>query len=512
MSSSPINAPNVDGANNTQRGLECLNEDCLREIFRYLDIFDLHAICQVSPWLKKIVNSFNLNGTLQAGTNCLCTLKRTEQSIYLKSVLRNVGRHIQTLFIDLDNIRNSRATKIMDAIQRYCLESLQNLSIKKWKNLELSEYQTLFARLRTLRLERCRGFVSPGSVRAFYPYTVTDEVLLNLGQLELFSMINCENILDADDTSLFVLRNQRLRCLQLLRYTINGYYTLPLSLTQMSNLQFLTLHMDSKQVIDLTPLANIKTLRSLQLAHVNNSLMTELVRLCNILYRIFLAFRDHEKLEELILDYCLLSGRCHLALADMQSLRHISLRKHYWGTDPIFQKIAAQGKFRTIGLFDCPCITNAGLLGMVRSCPDLEMVDASWCTKLSSELVNNVYDIISNRPRPKKPFELFLGGTTHVNMDDEIVPTMDPSVMRVLFDAKLSVNYPSKRYMRTVLEEIQREEMCNDGESRLPSNPPFAYATESDHVFDNPQDPNMYVSDPLKYTRFHTPQRRFRRM
>lgn len=460
-----------------------LNNDCLISIFRYLPLGDLLSISKASPQFAHILNKdICFQKTLQLGPDSI--RQSSDQGIPLNELFEHVGQQIATVFINFDYMDGHQPDRVLAAIQRHCTK-LKHLHLTKWL-MHLNEYLPMLERLHALHLEGCRE----------RPTILQDpsgaEVLRSLKQLKVLHMndtLFCKTI----DNNVLPLsdQNKQLRRLTLMQYTTYGFAELTNYLRAFPNLQFLTLHWKSTRSIELAPLAEMRDLRSLHLAHYEGSTIDDRFELSEMLLRLFHAFERHQRLEELVLHRCPLTDQGYVTVARIQSVRHIALRGLHVDTDRAVRRIAAHGNYRTVSLFDSSGLTDLGLLAIVRACPHLEMVDVTWCTWVTSFVLRQLCDCILQRQksRAQTPLELLVGATCKLNTSK-----IDRNVLRVLFDQKLSRYYRQPKQVQTVQNEMDRAAMCNEP-IRFPSISPHVQMVENRGLCIRPENPNMYIND-----------------
>lgn len=432
-----------------------LDDDCLIAVCRRMNILDLHAFSQVSPNFSRIVRSFRQNGTLHMDVT-------VTNAHLLVAALPNVGRHIKSLFINFENLPSALPPLVMQRIQASCIGTLKNLSITQWDELTLREYRPLLAQLQTLHLEACDGKVTEAD-----HYTMMDkriaEVLMGLEQLEVLSLIDCDRIIEDEDMAKVLENKPKLRQLQIMQMSMNGYVGLPVALKAPPNLECVTLHLDSTKRIELSPLADLQSLRSLHLVYYYEIQDTEYPFVAAMLARAMVAFRTHVHLEELVLHSCRLDTAGYTAIGNIKSIRHIAMRKNFWGNDEMCRAIAANTKYRTIDLFDCIGVTNEGIFALLAACPELHMLDASWCAQLSTPLLRKAYDIIAKRPQTPYIFELYLGGAVRIQFDAaDLLPANVGGIKNIFkfhYDPLMGIELKPVRTMQKVLEDIENEKL-----------------------------------------------------
>lgn len=434
-----------------------LNDDCLIAIFRYCGVLNLHTLSQVSPRFATIIKSFRSNSTLHIQ---VCSDSYDSNM----RMFENVGNHIQTLFINFSGMRQDKSLRMMTTIQEHCSATLMNLCVKKWFNMRPDKIRSLLSGLRTIHLEGCDGNARK-SDKDFVNGNIA-QVLAEQRQLEVLSLIDCEEFMRDGDMAMVMEDKPKLRRLQIMLMTDQGFTGLPKALSQLPNLQYLTLHMDSTKYIELTPLAEIETLRSLHLAYYNEDDFHDIKEM---LRRTLDDFKDQSHLAELVLHGCRLNDAGYIAIGQIKSIRHLALRKHYWANDRTCDLILGNTKYRTIDMFDCIGITDEGVSHLITMCPELEMVDVSWCTQLSTTLIPRCYKIITNRPRTEYTFEMLLGGSISKEFRLAALIPEDQNLMRVVHDPCPNVYYKPSRTMKSILDEIEHEKLLSKN-VRLPTN------------------------------------------
>lgn len=446
-----------------------LNDDCLIAIFRYVGVLDLHSLSEVSPRCARIVKAFRSNCMLKADVD-------RNNLDFMRKIFENVGHHIETLFVQFSGRQHDMdiPLKIMTTIQDHCSATLRNLCIRRWTGIELHKIRPLLSAVRTIHLEDCAGSAMESDVD-FIDEKIT-QALVEQRQVEVLSLIDCEQFMREDDLAKVFADKPQLSRLQIMTMSEHGFTGLPDALSKLPSLQFLTLHMDATKRIELTPLVEIETLRSLCLAYYDgNYEINEMLR------RTLVAFKSQTHLEELVLHACRLEDAGYVAVGNIKSIRHLALRKHYWADDRIVDMILGNTKYRTVDLFDCIGITDNGILALLTACPELDMIDVSWCTQLSYNLVAKCYAIIVKRPRHTTscPFELFVGGRSRVEYPYNLRPS-DQGLVRLVHDPSLSVTFKPSRNMTSILDEIEREKMCAKT-VRLPTNAQSVYRKDFRH-------------------------------
>lgn len=481
-----------DNGSNTDRktSINDLNDDCLIAICRYVNVLDLHSLSEVSPRFKEIIKSFHSNCTLHTYVN-------PTSFDYMTKMFKNVGYHIQTLFINFKGMGDDKPLRMMTTIQESCSGTLKNLCIKNWEKMKLHEIKPLLAGLRTIHLDGCDGIeTTDNSID-----TRIMEVLSEQKQIEVLSMIDCEKFMKDEDMAKVMENKPNLCRLQILLMSSRGFTGLPLALSKLPNLQYLTLHMDSTRELELVDLVEIKSLRSLQLTYYYKTTEDVFHSTSEMLRRTLIALKNQDHLEELVLHDCRLDDEGYEAIGRIKSLRHLAIRKHYWATDRICLLISANTKLRTIDLFDCIGITDRGILTLIEMCPELEMLDISWCSQLSSKLIRKVYNAIRKRPRTSYTFELFLGGSTRLDFERDMLLTSGQGLMRLVYDPCLSVDYRPSRNMKSILDAIEYENMSTK-KVRLPTNPQFVCRKEFiNEVTHTPPTPYLYMCDKYEHSK-----------
>lgn len=468
-----------------------LNTHCLIQICHHLPIRDLHTITQVTPRFNEILQNSKcvlLNKTMQACVGY--KHKRHENASWLIKLLANVGQHIKTLFIDLNC--SDQVHQVMDAIQQYCTGTLKHLHIQKWNAMNMNNYLPLLSGLRAVYLVQCHETATNifTDNHNEVPNQLAIDVLQNVAQLEVFSMMHCliANVEQEDQQKMpvFVQSNPKSRRLELTRsyayylyrkgqQPYNIFAGLPNVLCTMQNLQFLTLYADWTRLLELAPLAEIRNLRSLHLSNYIDK--NKFAEVSGLLQRTFKAFRCHELLEELVLISCGMSVQVYEAVAEIATLRHFGVwQPRGAAMEQAITSLASHGNYRTVVLGFALGLTDFGLMAMVEACPQLEMIDVTSSRGLTSSFKTKLYDWLlqQNQEQSKRPFELHVYDAN--NPMQICKPSIDSTTLRVVTDPKTSRYYSKPVIVQSDLDERQREHICNEA-IRLPSFPLALYLT-----------------------------------
>ncbi|KAJ6643940.1 Myosin light chain kinase, smooth muscle [Pseudolycoriella hygida] len=359
--------------------IKSLNEDCIRHIFKYLDLHDLYALSKVSGYFRKSV--YNLNMKLSYSIN----LGGKFDDIKLKNVLCRVGHHIETLYIPLLPDK----TDCINIVKEYCYN------------------------LKHIRLEECINDV------------MDLENKLNLVTLELlnFCIPNCNkcrrkktirfksSLCESDDTETSGLRHLRLlSCSWFLDRIVYP-----------RNLQCLTLEYHPRSVIDdeinFKDIAHLKRLKKLFLLNFSEIDLRPLFETY--------AENGNCPLQEIHFHMCSLAdNRIFQSLSKFLSLEVLEMCKIFAITSEHLKILSGCKNLTHFRCFDCiQLIDDDGICYLMTKCKKLTSLEIYWCNAVTLKTVDKMEEINKSMRRPYFTFKV--GGRSGINWNDSgTLPTI----------------------------------------------------------------------------------------
>lgn len=253
-----------------------LNDDCLREIFSYLDLIDLTKISKVCQRFATLAET-----VFKSHEHVDVTFIRIYSDITLlewKEVLETMGHHIKSLFIKPQSFLNPPGIKMFKLILNNCC-NLETLSLEEF-SLTQSVYQLkpLLRRLKTLILDNCtvrQNFMDMFNASWLLEtlhfknsYEVTGARVYLLTNLKTLAFTLCGNIQPVYLSQL-LMHQQNLESLSLIccdRITSSILRDIGLYSTKITelNIEFSPGHRYNCRQEDLIYIANLPHLKKLQ--------------------------------------------------------------------------------------------------------------------------------------------------------------------------------------------------------------------------------------------------------
>lgn len=442
-------APTDTDTGDQPRDLESLPDFLLIQIFKRLPLADLYNVTLLNLRFQELAVSFRTAFTLNVAdfyaptSGALAATETPDDAAaacrdHYEGLLSNIGRHIQTVRVERTRLAHVRfdETHFFRTAAEHVGPSLRHLYAR---NCDLSgswdDVAELLVNLRTLHLDACR---SRGGYRDchvpivdYRGDTIYDDLdsrrpfgraLLAMRHLRSISLIRCRHVLHVDQMVQLVENNPRLNHVQLHHSSRLGSALLVPTISRVlgATLRTLSLHYNTTHEHDLSALAELSSLRKLQL--VNYYQPTGWAMASQPLEQLLRALRGNQTIVELDLHHCRLSEASLEGLATMQALRVLKLRKNYWLTDVGAGELGQHGRLHTIDCYDSLNLTDAGVLRMVLGNAQLEVLDVSWVPQLTGRLLIGLRQVVRDRSvlalaagRPVRPFRVMLNGRNRVD-------------------------------------------------------------------------------------------------
>lgn len=176
-----------------------LNDDCLREIFDYLNVLDLASVAEVSPRFEALARERFSIKHKTFDFHEFSKVRRTELRVHqLESFLQHFGPLIVNLRVSFIEVQTIGNNSVLEMISKYC--SSGGLETLKLENFELKgkflqKMRSFFARLQKLYLRGCE-FTSP--------------FIRVLGQCTVLKKLKFSDYSECTDTRLFTFNLPRL--------------------------------------------------------------------------------------------------------------------------------------------------------------------------------------------------------------------------------------------------------------------------------------------------------------
>lgn len=394
-----------------------LNNDCLAEIFKNLDINDLYAITSTSLAFKDVLWLFN---------------RKYEYTINdisapnLSHFLQTVGMQIKTLNVIVGERRKNaiEVIEFFECVQMHCI-NVEHLMVKKWSHLNFNKLTNLLNRLKSLQLVECDNFdtndlyksrfgfkawtsIQPASFYSIAPVQKVNNLteLINLTSLKLHT---CKGFQPNDFLEFLQQNHNRLTELSLFaldefrqsQFDENFFHRLSQHLQSIE-----TICIDVQTTTHIQFIANLPKLRTLQLLDYsvyNDQIVDRLIRkIC-----------DSDTIQELDLYHCNLGQSTYRCISQLPNLHTLKLRKNFWITDQHLQSLNQMQSLKTICCFDNVILTDDGILSIVRMAPRLTQLDISWCFMISNRAVYDIQRLLyEQQHRPK--LNILAGGRTKI--------------------------------------------------------------------------------------------------
>lgn len=176
-----------------------LNNDCLIEIFSYLNLIDLSKITKVCHRFANLAETvFKTHESVDISTYNNFTLMKW------KEVLETMGHHIKSLFIKPQSFLNPPGIKIFEMVSNYCCH-LEALSLEEFAlTRNVYKLKPLLRRLKILVLDNCtvrqyfaEMFNATWQLETLHfknSYEITGARLDRLTHLKSLAFTSCGNI------------------------------------------------------------------------------------------------------------------------------------------------------------------------------------------------------------------------------------------------------------------------------------------------------------------------------
>lgn len=370
--------------------LSNLNDDCLRHIFRNLDIVDLYHVGISCQRFNNIVGSFSRNFSIITSdiVSLLEYKKRFHSAESLFAAIDlffdTVGHHVRAidLFAPYHQLSTTTAD-ILRIVQKYCWHSLRHLHLKKYNQLNFVQIHNFFIHLTSLDLKHCD---CSGSLR------LTEQT-----HLESITLIDCQ--ISIDDIHELLQHSDALKHLRIFGPLLaieNSILRLSDSVARLANLQCLSL--TSKTTNDLRFIAKLPALQHLQLIGYHDYESQNIID--GTLSALLLASSSGACLVELDLTSCNLLDRSFATIARLPYLKSLTMSKNFWLSDDHLKLMGTlYGGLTYFQCFDCLKLTDVGVTAFVQHNAQLRYIDVSWCFRITEASVASACAVVLQRSR-----------------------------------------------------------------------------------------------------------------
>ncbi len=378
---------------------QSLNDDCVRHIFKYLDLDQLYAMSNVCKSFRDIVNHSNmkLSYVLTVDTSPLAN----NCNKIIRDFLRRTGHHIERLrIVEVERERHdpSEVYHMMNLLQTYCY-NVKHLRFEYCAGIKLVDIERHFD-LRTLELENSTLCASP--TLNGLDTTITGLTLNSCTSADIKKLLE------------YLQVNRKMRHLRLLNCclcmieTVTGFCNSDI-ISSLQHLQCLTLDYSVKST-NLQLIGELDNLKKIFLLHFNENKLTKL----------FDRFATNERcrLQEIHFHMCTISDdHIYESLSKLKSLEVMEMCKNFGMTSNHLNILSGCENLIQLRCFDCiQVINDEGILHVVRKCEKLQMLAVYWCTGVTLQTVDKIEEI--NKLIGRTRFTFKIGGRTGINWND----------------------------------------------------------------------------------------------
>lgn len=383
------------GSGHSLSPLELLNDDCLLQIYDYLEPSDVVNLSLTSDRLedfaakhiyKKYRNFEMLN------TDGRITL------VTFRSMLSRFGDIIETINLSEYAFNKENIWRYLQFVLKLC-KNLTTLRISYFslQPQHLAKLCVQSDTLTSLELKSCQGFTDNWSRMLkcwpnLHSVTISENNQISGGmlfpctRLESLTLISCDEIEEHPLRKIFQNNALTLRNLELNKcLTLEGCTVVPVIVRCLPRLESVSLQFNYMAVpLNLNCLAELEHLRRIQIA-------CNLFSICSLLD----SLGDKGQLEDLdIIGGCLDADTCKVfkKFTRMHTLR---ICQPYSETEMMLETIAAQlPNLRSFSSQCCNSLTDSSVVDMFRSCPKIERLDIAASASVTFEAVRQIIEII----------------------------------------------------------------------------------------------------------------------
>lgn len=373
-----------------------LNEDCVRHIFRFLDLNELYVMSNVCTYFRNNVNNLNMKLSYTMTVNIPTDYNK------IKNFFTRIGHHIQTIKIvesQREHHNLSYVYQLTNLLQKYCF-NMKHLRFEHFTGIKIADFESHF-NLETLELENsslCTSIRSSNDLST----TIKSVTLNSCTSGDIKILLEYLKINDK-------IRHLRLaNCCLCANETMTGLFNDNI-LSSLRNLQCLTLDYSVK-CSNMQLIANLDSLRKLFLLHFSE----------NKLMKLFDAYanKKHCQLQEIHFHMCTISNnQLYDSLSKMKSLEVLEMCKNFGMTSNHLVILSECQNLTQLRCFDCiQLINDEGICHLVSKCDKLRMLSIYWCTGVTLSTVDKIENI--NKLMGRQYFTFKIGGRTGINWND----------------------------------------------------------------------------------------------
>lgn len=385
-----------------------LNDDCLREIFDYLNVLDLASVAEVCPRFEALARARFSIKHKTFDFHEFSKVRRTELRIHqLESFLQHFGPLIVNLRVSYIEIQTISNNSVLEMILKYCSGGLDTLNLENFelKGQFLKKMRPLFVRLQKLHLRGCE-FTTPfirilGHCTAlkklkFSDYSECSDCRLftfNLPKLETISFKNFDGF-SLNQLVKFIERNPQLKKVSIVHCETIGSGILPVivrGIPLVEKISFKECMYDSgpafrKNVMHLKQLSSLKKLK------IDCS--------DNPVYSVFNEMATaNVPLEYLEMSHCFANRQLVNSISNMKTLKTLSLFQIDTMVASHLQEMCENLPELTRLVVDkCADFSTDALLKLVRKAKKLQEVNLVRTTaEINDDSFRSLLKIIENR-------------------------------------------------------------------------------------------------------------------
>ncbi|GAB0100036.1 uncharacterized protein DMENIID0001_159990 [Sergentomyia squamirostris] len=396
--------------------MHMLNDDCLEEVFRRLELQDLFKLEMVCKRFREItLKVYRYCTTL----NCdflLIYCKKNQQK-HLEVMASKVGNYVENLKLSAEVKDNDSARRDFMSILAKC-KKVKHFRISRARDdLFVSDTSNVlnrtFSGLKTLQLDRCR-FVDKAGEYILKAVQLEELQMFRMGNIGswFFQIRNLKKLLIYPlyakwgiimaEFARFCENNSNLDTISLkLSFNFNPdcFDAITSNLKNLQRAEFIGFNKNACQKVkNLKKLADLTKLKHLRLRGIDNlAPLMELLANRNILESLDVSFHPPD-------------GDCdpRVVLWGISRLTRLKkLSTDYWMYDDILLNLDSHETLEEVSIVGSQ-VTDQAVCQFVQKCKKLTSLNLSGCPKLTSNLITDILPIVMKR---NQQLTIFVGHT-----------------------------------------------------------------------------------------------------